>query len=101
MKLNADPLNLSQNDPGPLFCEIPVFSCYIAFSHRTYQESGVRIEKLVIEKASSGMIRLAAENGSPDLHPQAVGNLSGINGILISIGGLILSEDSTFRHLIL
>lgn len=51
------------------------------------QKTGIRVQKLIIQKTSSGMIRLAAKNGLPNLQTSLVCYFSGINRIFIGIRG--------------
>ena len=89
MELDADPLRFSQYQLCPLPGLVPVFPGDPAVFDRAYQKLGIRIQQLVIQQASSGMVRLAAEDCLLDIQLQTIRHLSGKNGVFISIGSLI------------
>ena len=98
MKLCPAAFYFPQHHINGLRCLCPVVPGDVLDRDRADEKMGIRVKKLVIQQGTSGMERLAAENGSLWENPQAVGKQLGKNGIFIGKRSLVFPKNRSFRN---
>lgn len=88
MELTAAAFDFTEDCVNALLCLMPVLSIDTGI-YRVNEEAGFGEEELIVEQTSSGMIGVAADDGSVYPESKAICDFAGINGIFIGIGGRI------------
>src|SRR5699024_3138273 len=97
IKLRAITLGLPQHQTDPFLCPIPVCPVNPCI-HRIQDQLRIREGQLIIQLAASGMKRLSADDSFFHCNFFLLQNPCRTKGIFISIGSLVLPQDSFPRH---
>lgn len=93
MKLPAPAFDLTENNISFLLIQKPVIPGNPLSDRGAYEKLCFRIKNFIIKAAPPRMIGLTADDGPLNVKTARVRDLTGVDGIFVSVGGLILPEN--------